>query len=346
MSAPRRATLALLYNGKDAEAAGRYFDSFKYNDVASGSSDDISLEFSDRDKKWINAWFPVKGDKLKPTIVLTNWEKEGTVRNVACGTFEVDDFSFKGGPIRMTMKALAISSASGFKETQRTQTYENQTLTEIASKVAKRNGLTLSIQDAPTLKIEKVAQDETDDCSFLSDLVTRYGMAMKIYNEKLVIFSEATYETKKTVASFTPSDVEPDWTWNTKLVGTYTGVKYQYANSEKNLTFTVEAGSGSRILTFNEAADSLAEATAIALAALNNANKGTTTMKVTLKANHLIIATSTVEIKEWGKLSGKYFVENVAWTLGGGGGCKQTLTLRKIETRITKATKATQAKIE
>ena len=212
--------------------------------------------------------------------------------------------------------------------------------------MAKRNGLGISIQNAPTLKIEKVAQDSTDDCSFLSDLVTRYGMAMKIFNDKLVIFSEATYEEKKAVASLTPSDVEPDWNWNTKLVGTYTGVKYQYANSEKNLTFTVEAGSGSRILTFNEAADSLAEAAAIALAALNNANKGTTTMKVTLKASHLIIATSVVEIKEWGKLSGKYFVENVAWTVGGGGGCKQTLTLRKIETRFTKATKATQAKIE
>ena len=345
MSAPRKATLTLLYNGKDAEEAGRYFDSFKYNDVASGSCDDISLEFSDRDKKWINAWFPVKGDKLKPTIVLTNWDGEGDTRRLACGTYEVDDFSFKGGPIRMTMKALAISSVSGFKTTKRTQTYENQTIAEIIAKITKRNGLAY-VTEGASLKIEKVTQDDTDDCSFLNELVTRYGLAMKIFNTRLVTFVEANYEAKATVASFAPSDVEPDWTWNTKLVGTYTGVKYEYANSEKNLTFRVEAGSGSRILTCNEAADRLTEATAIALAALNNANKGTTTMKITIKANPKIIATATVDIKEWGKLSGKYFVENVAWTVGGGGAFKQTLTLRKIETRFTKATKATQTKIE
>lgn len=342
MSAPRRAALTLLYNGKDADAAGRYFDGFKYNDVASGSCDDISLEFSDRDKKWINGWFPVKGDKLKPTIILQNWDKEGDTQKLACGSYEVDDFSFKGTPIKMTMKALAISSASGFKVTKRTKTYENITIKEICADVAKRNGLTLSYSGI-SLKLEKVSQDDNDDCSFIGSLVTKYGMAMKIFSDKLVIFNEADYEAKAVVATLAPTEssgvigFEPDWQWNTAMVGTYTGVKYQYANSDKALTFTVEAGSGSRILTSNEAADSLTEATAIALAALNNANKGTTTMKVTIKATPKIIATSNVQIQGLGKLNGKYFVENVAWTVGGSGACKQTLTLRKIETRFTKA---------
>ena len=69
----------------------------------------------------------------------------------------------------------------------------------------------------------------------------------------------------------------------------------------------------------------------------NNANKGTTTMKVTIKADPRIIATSTVQIQGLGKLNGKYFVENVAWTVGGGGACKQTLTLRKFDSRFSSA---------
>lgn len=342
MSAPRRAGLTLLYNNANAESAGRYFDSFKYNDVASGTCDDISLDFSDRDKKWINGWFPAKGDILKPTITLENWTKEGDSKSLNCGQFEVDDFSFKGTPIRMTMKALAISSASGFKATKRTKTYENITIKEICSDVASRNGLTLSYSGID-LRLEKVSQDDNDDCSFLGTLIPKYGMAMKIYSNRLVIFKEADYEAKAVVATLAPTEgsgvigFEPDWTWSTAVVGTYTGVKYQYANSDKAKTFFVEAGSGSRILTSNEAADSLTEATTIALAALNNVNKGTTTMKVTIKADPRIIATSTVQVQGLGKLNGKYFVENVAWTVGGGGACKQTLTLRKIETRFTSA---------
>ena len=113
---------------------------------------------------------------------------------------------------------------------------------------------------------------------------------------------------------------------------------------EPNKTFTVEAGGGDRILTCNVAADNLTEATAIALAALNEANKGTTTMSITLKAALGLIATDCVEIVGLGKLSGKYYIEQIVHSLGSG--YTMSLSLRKVEQRFTEATKVSSSPAE
>ena len=79
----------------------------------------------------------------------------------------------------------------------------------------------------------------------------------------------------------------------------------------------------------------MTEATAIALAALNSANKGTTTLNLTLKGKWYIFATACVLIVGLGKLSGKYYVDKAIHTLGGDSGYKTALKLRKVEKRIT-----------
>lgn len=334
MANARHATVALTYNGKSAAQMAQYLSSFQYTDVASGSSDSISIELNDPDRRWIGGWFPQKGDKLKPTIQMFNWNRDGGTETIKCGTFVVDDFSFKGGPIKLNLKALAIPSLSGFKTTERTHTFENTNIKAIGEVIAQRNGLTL-YYDAPDIAIESVAQDKQNDCSFYSDLVVKYGLALKLYNDRLVVFNEATYEAAKSVATLSEADFEPGWTWNTTLAGTYTGVDYQYTHTEKNQTFTEKIGSGDRILTCNDEANNQTEATIIALAKLNAANKGTTTMKITLRAAKRITATSCVDIVGLGNLNGKYFVEEVTTTVGGG--TKMSLSLRRVEKRFTKS---------
>ena len=336
----RKASVALTYNGVDAPAPA----SFTYEDVASGSSDSVSLGMTDRDRKWIGPWFPVKGDTLQPTIHTENWEQDGQSRDFPCGTFHVDDFSFSGGPpLQMRLEALAVPTDSSFKTTERTVTYEDATLQEIGQEIADRAGVVL-FYEAPTVSIARAEQSNQTDCDFYNGLVKLYGLALKIYNDKLVVFSEATYESRSIKTTLTEADFEPNWTWNTKQIGTYTGIKYQYTNSDKNKTFTVEAGGGDRILTSNAAADNLTEATAIALAALNEANKGTTTMSVTLKAALGLIATDCVNIAGLGKLSGKYFIDKVTQNIGSG--YKMGLTLRKVEQRFTEATNVSSSPAE
>lgn len=335
---PRRATVSLQYNGANASGqVGPYLNSFTYKDVASGSSDSISLELNDRDHKWIGAWFPQKGDLLRPTIQTRHWTGEGQQLDFPCGTFQVDDFGFSGGPIRLHLDAIAVpADNSGFKATDRTETYEATTLQEIGQTITGRAGIALFFE-AEDVSVEKVEQSNQNDCAFYTDLVGKYGLAVKIYDDKVVVFSEADYEAKAPKVTLTPADFEPNWTWDTEVTGTYTGVKYQYTNSEKNKTFTVTAGGGDRIKTSNEPADNLTEATAIALAAVNNANKGTTTMSITLSlAIPGLIASDCVEIKGLGKLDGKYYIERITHNLGNG--YTMVLELRKVEERITEAT--------
>lgn len=331
----RRASVSILYNSSNATAqiAGD-LNSFTYTDVASGSSDSISLQINDRNRKWIGPWFPEKGDRLRPTICTFDWRYAGDNKVFPCGAFGVDDFSFRGGPIRLNIEALALPTDSGFKTTDRTETYEATTLQEIGQAIADRAGISL-FYDAPAVTIEKVEQSNQNDCDFLNGLATLYGFALKIYNDRLVVFSEAAYEGKRAKVILTEADFDPGWSFDTSMTGTYTGVKYQYTNSDKNLTFTVEAGDGNRILTCNQAAENLTEATLIALAAVNNANKATTTMKISLKAIPGLIASDCVEIRGLGKLSGKYFIEEISHSVGKG--YKMTLQLRKIEPRITEA---------
>jgi hypothetical protein len=340
MANARRATVSMTYNNKTATQMAEYLSSFTYSDVASGSSDSITVELGDKDRHWIGGWFPQKGDRLKPIINRINWDTDGKTTTLNCGTFVIDDFSFKGGPIRCTIQALALPSTSGFKATERTYTYESTTLKEIGQKVASRSGLTL-YYEASNISIESVAQDNQTDCSFYNDLLVKFGLAMKIYSDKLVVFDEATYEAKAVVATITEADFEPGWQWNTSLAGTYTGVKYSYTHTTKNKTFTVDIGSGDRYLTCDKEASNQTEATLIALAALNNANKSTTTMKITMRTPAWnIVATNCIQINGLGNLSGKYYVEQVDTTVGEG--TKFTLSLRKVEKRFVKKAEPVQ----
>ena len=85
---PRKASVALLYNGKNATAqVSPYLASFTYTDVSSGSSDTISVELNDRDRKWIGPWFPQTGDRLKPTIRTQNWDADNIKTSFLSGTF-------------------------------------------------------------------------------------------------------------------------------------------------------------------------------------------------------------------------------------------------------------------
>lgn len=332
---PRKATVSLLYNGVGAtKQISDYLSAFTYTDNASGAADTISITVNDPKKKWIGSYFPRHGDRLQPTIILQNWQKSGT-KKYPCGYFTLDTFGFNGNPIKANIEAIALPAMTSFKTKKRTQTYEMATLATIGRIIAQRAGVALYFEGAD-IQIEKVEQNKEDDCEFYTKLVERYGLALKIYNKKLVVFSEAKYEGRGAKAVLTPADFEPGWSWDTKLEGTYTGVSYEYTNSDKNQTFYVSAGgSDERLLEVNEAAANLTEATAIALSALNNANKDKTTMSITMMARPGLIATDCVYIRGLGCLNGKYYIESIKHSIGSG--YKMNLELRKVQARVYNA---------
>lgn len=330
---PRSARVALTINGRAALIKPK---GFTYSDVASGSSDHISIQVDDRNREWINGWFPVKGDYIKAAIVTENWTQQGREEENFCGTFYVDDFGFTGDPLTLSMNGVAYPATSGFKTTERTKTYEETTLEEIGETVAARNGIT-AYYAGPKISIAKVSQDNQTDSAFYNDLCKKFGMSLKVFNNRLVVNDEGVFEGMDPVAILTDKDIQPDWSFDSTVDGVYTGIHFQYNNGSKDDVYTVKVGGGERIMTLNTNADNLAEATFIALAAINDANKKASRMTCTLvKADRRITATRCVEITGLGKISGKYFVEQVDHAIGNKGYI-QKLTLRKVEKRFTEA---------
>lgn len=327
MSDPRKATLTIKYSGKNITSdILKFVSSFAYTDVASGKSDSINLDLIDIDKKWMGSWFPTKGDRIESSIVLKNWEKEGKTLKLKCGKFELDDISFKGRPLSCSLSAVSIPQSESFNSQNRTQTWESVSVKEIASQIAKRAKIEL-YYEADSITIEAIEQSNQPDCKFLYSLCQSYGLAMKVYSDKICIFDEEKYENKNSVAKIDESDMI-SWSYNTTIAGTYTGAIVRYTDPVWDEEYEVKIGSGSRILEINVTADNEKDAERKGTAKLNAENRKTTTMSVTIPASTKIVSSSCVSITGLQNLDGKYYVEQVKTKVSGSGASQSTLTLR------------------
>lgn len=315
MAEPRQVAVALDYKGAKFNAAvSDYLTSYSYTDVASGASDSISVSLHNIDSKWISGWFPAKGDSLKAQIAMANWEQEGQVKVLKCGDFTIDDVSFTGPNLACSIGAVSMPANADFKSTNKSKTWTNATIKEIASEIAKAAGITL-YYEAASIKIEEIEQSNTPNSSFLLSLCEKYGLAIKIFNNKLVIFDESKYEAKNSVATIHANEML-SWSYNSTLDGTYTGAKLSYTNPNSDETITVQVGSSERLYVINSKADSQYDAELQAMAKVNSVNKKMNTMEIKIMANTAIIASSVVSVEGLGKLDGKYYVDKVKHTVG------------------------------
>lgn len=332
MSNPRKASVSVKYNGKNIDRQiAEFITSFSYEDVASGESDCITLSLHNCLGKWDSSWFPKKGDKISADIVIENWKKTGDRTTFKCGNFTLDDLSFSGPPMQASIGAISVPAEEAFKCTKRTKTWKAITVQGIASEIAARSKTGL-YYSGPSIAIQSLEQNDTTDCEFLYGLCESYGLAMKAFSNKIIIFDEADYESRKAVAIIDANDME-SWSYNTTISGTYTGATISYTDPATEEDITVNVGSGSRILDVNEKADNRKDAELKACAKVNAANKKATTMSVTIMANIKIVASSNVEITGLGKMNGKYAVDKVKHSVGS----KYTmqLDLHLIQKRIT-----------
>jgi phage protein D len=66
----RRAYVEIIYEGKNiTDNIAPDLKNFSYNDNASGTADDITIELKDNLGKWIEGWAPTKGDIINATII-------------------------------------------------------------------------------------------------------------------------------------------------------------------------------------------------------------------------------------------------------------------------------------
>lgn len=323
----RRSKAVIFYNGKNiAKDLADCQTSFSYTDNASGSSDSISVSIDDRDGRWGDAWLPTKEDTLSAKIIVENWTKDGETKSLQCGSFVLDDLSSSGGSSGDTLTVGAISAPAdtGFTTTKNSATWENTTIKEIATTIAQRNKISV-VYDARSINIAAIEQSEKEDSSFLLSLCDTYGLSLKIYAKKIVIFDREVYKAKAPVKTITKKQAT-SWSWNSSLLGTYTGGTLTYSNEDGD-EFEITVGSGDRILKVNTEVANAFDAELKLNAALNKENHGSTTMTIEMMGDPELVAGQCVMLSGWGsKRDGKYYIDSVTHKVNTGYKCSYKLS--------------------
>ncbi len=341
MNRVRKAAAALKFNGKNVDTSLKdYLESVAYEDVASGSSDTLSIKLHNITRQWMKGWYPKKGDTVEGSIKLLNWDKAGKTGKLFCGHFTLDEIHFSGNPMTASFDCVSAPASESFKTRQRNKTWENATIAEIAGEIAGRYSLTLSYAGA-VIKIKKLEQSESDS-AFLYGLCKDYGLSMKVYKKKIVIYDQTQIEQKSPVCTISMDDfVDNNWDAHDSLYGVYSGARISYKDPDDDKETSIYVGlkaenaKGGRTLKMNVSADSAAEARRKAAAQVNLSNEGATTISGTIWPNMKICAGVTVNVTDFGKFNGKYFVDKSTMELSGDSGTSQKIEMHKCQKRIT-----------
>lgn len=336
MSKARRASIDVDYEHVNiTDDIKGSVKTLSYTDVASGESDKLSLSLQDRERKWMGSWAPRKGDHISANMAFSDWEKENDNWGIYCGSFEVDDISMSGMPPECTIGAVSIPRSTAFNEEERTKNWEEVTVKEIAEEIASRAGISL-FYEAEEIPIKSMEQDKQTDCKFLYAVCEKFGLAMKVFAERIVIFDEAVYEEAAPSIDIKFEEFA-SYAYKSTLEGTYTGAKISYSDPGTGEDHIVTVGGGSRIKEINEEADSAEDAQKKAIAALNNANKKDTTFSGTVKAKRGLIASKCISISGFGAPDGVYYLDKVVTKVSGNGASKQSFEAHKTGYRMDNA---------
>jgi hypothetical protein len=319
--------LKVAYNGKDiSEDISKYCIGVTYKDNTEGMSDTIELRLEDVDQYWKNGWYPEKGAVLTVAI-----GENGVFLD--CGVFEIDQIQASGPPDTVTLQGLG-TGISGDIRTKVSTAHANKTLPQIASTIAKKNGLTLEGTLLPIV-IERVTQNNETDLAFLNRISKEYGFIFSVRGKKLTFMSIYDIEDL-------PSKLEIDKTDCTsydlldKTLKTYSKVEVKYHNPKtKTVSTYVETVKNKDgvpftyirtkdVLTIHTKAENEQQAKAKAQAAIYRANSLQQEGSISTKGNPYLCAGNNFDLIGLGLFSGKYHImsssHNVdrsgAWTTG------------------------------
>lgn len=332
-----------------------YVRSVTYTDYLSGQSDELEVELEDADGRWVRHWYPGKGDTLSLKI---GYEAAPLL---PCGAFEIDEIEFAQPPATVSIRGLA----TGIKKSVRTREsrpFENTTLAAIAQRIAKRNKLTLTgkIRD---IRIDRVTQYQERDVEFLTRLAREYGYAFKIVGRKLVFTELADLRDGGTVATLKATDLI-SIRMRDKIKDVYEEAKGKY-HDPKTKKLVVYGMKGDQVTEVGQtttsakkqsgqstSSDTLklssrgskAAVQAKTQAALEAANLQQTAGDLSVPGNPKLVAGTTFELADCGKLSGKYLVESARHRLDRGGGYITELEVKRVALPVTSGTSGATAK--
>ncbi len=329
----RRVTATVLYNKKDisADLASNLLG-LSYTDNLSGEADTLDLSLEDKQGIWQNAWFPEKGATLEATLNTLNWETLYSGDNsLKLGQFEIDEIGCRGYPSEVQIRAVSIPNNNKLRGVERTRSWEKAELKTIANDVASGAGMELvyDTEDNPTL--ERTEQTEQSDLSFLLALTKDHGLALKVTENKVVVFDEAKYEQEEPkITIIKPGTLVPSegnvvtdvlgYSLNNKTRDIYKACHVRYQHGKKKAvieaTFTDPEKKEGKTLEIKEEVANIAEAERLAKKRLREKNCQEWTGSFSVVGNLTLVAAMTVNLSGFGVFDGKYLITRASHSIG------------------------------
>ena len=182
----------------------------------------------------------IKGMPISASITRRNWTGNGEDETLQMGSFELDSLRASGPPNTVVIKGTSLFYSTAIRQTERDRAWEQYSLKGIAQEVAKRGGLRFQYDSESNPYYDRIEQTSQSDISFLMDLVHDAGISMKIYNNTMILFDQATYEAKNPVRTFCRGDRSYEkWDFSTgEADSKYDSCRVTYTDPRTKNVFT------------------------------------------------------------------------------------------------------------
>lgn len=322
----RRAWLEITLAGADiTKDIAPFLISFSYEDNRSGEADSIRVTLEDGDGRFRGDWFPQKNSLIEAAIRIEGWKKPGDSAVLKCGTFELDEIEATQGTL--TMKGVSAPVTAGGRREKITKTWEKAYLKTVAMDVAKKSGLELKYTALENPYFGRIDQKQESSLEFLSRIVHKAGLAIKIVSGRIAIYNEVDAE--KEAAAFTVERTGGDvtgWNFRTQSVDTYKSCEVTYFDAKTKTTHKGTAAasgeddpSGQVLRISNERVESNAEAIKLAEKKLRDSNKREVTGHLECVGNPLMLDGVVIAVSGFGTFDGKYRIAKSTHAVDSGG---------------------------
>jgi len=266
--------------------------------------------------KVIGAWKrPAYQDRLK---VWLGYDGE----LVFFGEYEVQSTERENNNL-LTISATGVSFSSNIKVRQ-SHTYNNKTIAEIASIIAKRNMLKLKTN--AYIQIDHIVQHHESDIAFLERIAKRYNLIFNIKNNTLVLKKRVKDEKKSD--ELPKIEVSANDCLSLRIQHTnktlYKSAKAIWHDTKTNKQKEVKIGSGEPTLIVKKHFKDEKEAREVLKARLDSAVRGTKNGSLTVSGRTLY-AGSILVLQDSIEDDGEYSVKRVTHEMNAEEGWKITI---------------------
>lgn len=264
------------------------------NDTAGGRADSIELEFSDVKNQWRN-WSVKKGD----TVQLIKGEFKS-------GIMFVDSFGLSNGKFKIYAKSTPLKAKELI-----CRTWENISFIQMGSELALVLGLKLKTYGIQEFRYKRLDLLNRTPLGYLNERCILEGYALKVTDNKLVIFNERDMEQSQTIKEFDSTEFEGGYEFNTKGNSLYSSCIVKcYSEENQLIEYEFKSNVIGPKLIKDIKVDSLGEAERYSKNLLRYENKFETIGSFTIRLDDKLASGNVINIK-LNDFSGKYFIYGI-----------------------------------